>query len=488
MLFPGSDFSAILQRNKEDYASIYDVLQWITPDEAERAAGERVELLTQSLHRISWSYNETKPYCHDLSPGCRMCGSGAWSCLFINGICNARCFYCPAEQTSVDVPTTSSIQFKHPSDYVDYLRAFNFKGVSISGGEPFLTFDRTIQFISAVKRHFGDRIYLWLYTNGILATKEKLLRLRDAGVDEIRFNIGATGYRLDHVRTAVNVINHVTVEIPAVPEQYDLLKQKVREMEDAGVNFLNLHQIRCTPHNYKNLLDRNYTFLHGPAISILESELTALKMLKYVVDERIGIPVHYCSLIYRNRFQTAGARRRSALCIRRPYEDITAAGMIRSLSIRANRETIGSHVATLRSRPDADGLWHLDSSQERLYFSGEIRPLIDLGGLSLTASYHVASLRSYLTYRNLYREIDLNQRKNVVIERRPACREITLADGDITRFDAHVLGNDHGNDGSNEMFTKNGATDNSRRRKASPDTWETIIRSEFIPSGLYEYF
>lgn len=489
MLFPRSEFSAIRQRNREDYASIYDALRWVTPDKAKNAAAERTELLSQLLHQISWSCSETKPYCHDLSPGCRMCGSGTWSCLFINGICNARCFYCPTEQESADVPTTSSIQFKHPSDYVDYLRAFDFKGVSISGGEPFLTFNRTMQFISAVKRNFGDRIYLWLYTNGILATREKCLQLRDAGVDEIRFNIGATGYRLDHVRTAVNVINHVTVEIPAVPEQYDLLKQKVREMKDEGVNFLNLHQIRCTTHNYKNLLDRNYTFLHGPAISILESELTALKIMNYVVSENIGLPVNYCSLVYRNRFQTAGSRRRAALCIKRPYEDITSAGLIRNLSIHGNREIIEKHVTNLKTRDDARGLWHFDSSRERLYFSAEVRPFIDFGGgLLLTVSYHIASLHSALSYRNLYREIDLNGRKKVVIERRPACKEITLSGEDITCFVTHILGTVRRNDDSNEMFNKDVARVNSKWRQSSSDAWETIIRSEYISPGLAEYY
>jgi pyruvate formate-lyase activating enzyme-like uncharacterized protein len=488
MLFPRSDFSAVVKRNQEEYATIYDALRWVTPDEAHRAADIRADILKEAHHGMSWLYHDTKPFVRDISPGCRMCGSGTWSCLFINGMCNGRCFYCPTEQRSSDVPTTSSIQFKDPRDYVDYLSKFDFKGVSISGGEPFLTFDRTLRFITAVKRRFGDAIYLWLYTNGIKVTREKLLQLRDAGVDEIRFNIGATHYRLDHVRAAVSIIDHVTVEIPAVPEAYDVLTEKVREMKDMGVTFLNLHQIRCTPYNYKHLLDRKYTFLHGPAITVLESELTALRLLHYVIAENIGLPVNYCSLVYRNRFQTTGGRRRAAVRIKRPYEDITAAGMIRSLSVRGNREAIGRQADRLRSRQDAEGLWHLDTTQERLYFSGEIRPMIDLDGLSLNVSYHVASLHPSVTYRNLYREIDLNERRNVVVERHPVCKDITLADEDIGRFDVHVLGADGKNDESGVRGATNVPRDNSKGRETSPDEWETICRSEFIPSGLAEYF
>lgn len=41
----------------------------------------------------------------NLSPGCRSCGEGTWSCLFVSGLCNAACFYCPTSQLDKGVPT-----------------------------------------------------------------------------------------------------------------------------------------------------------------------------------------------------------------------------------------------------------------------------------------------------------------------------------------------------------------------------------------------
>ncbi|MCJ7596234.1 MAG: radical SAM protein, partial [Desulfobacterales bacterium] len=135
---------------------------------------------------------------------------GEWSCLFINSICNARCFYCPTEQPSKSEPMTNGIRFANPQDYADYIEKFNIRGVGLSGGEPLLTFDRTLQFLTKIKRRFGDTVHVWLYTNGILATREKFKRLKEAGLDEVRFDISANGYDLEKVREAVGLKETVT--------------------------------------------------------------------------------------------------------------------------------------------------------------------------------------------------------------------------------------------------------------------------------------
>ena len=91
---------------------------------------------------------------------------------------------------------------------------------------------------------------MWLYTSGRFVTSENLQQLRDVGVDEIRFNIGATNYQLDNAKKAIGIIKHVTVEIPAVPEKLELMQSKLHEMQESGINYLNLHQLRLTPYNY----------------------------------------------------------------------------------------------------------------------------------------------------------------------------------------------------------------------------------------------
>lgn len=48
--------------------------------------------------------------------------------------------------------------------------------------------------------------------------------------------------------------------------------------------------------------------LHGPKAMVPESGLTALKSLLYSKEQNIGLPVNYCSYIYRYRFQSRASR------------------------------------------------------------------------------------------------------------------------------------------------------------------------------------
>ena len=147
-----------------------------------------------------------------------------------------------------------------------------------------MTPDLTLDYMSAVRKRCGDDVHLWLYTNGTLLTADLCSRLRDAGLDEIRFDLGAVRYHLKKLRLAVGCIPTVTVEIPAVPEDEELLKRKMVEMAGAGVNHLNLHQIRLTPYNLGPLTARGYTFLHGEKVTVLESELSALRTVRFGLE------------------------------------------------------------------------------------------------------------------------------------------------------------------------------------------------------------
>ena len=122
-----------MESNRREYAEEYDSLSWITQEQAKQASEERLRLITELGSRVGWDYRNTKADTADLSPGCRICGEGTWSCLFVSGRCNCRCFYCPARQDLDDTPTTQTLSFADPLAYADYVQRFGFKGVSISG-------------------------------------------------------------------------------------------------------------------------------------------------------------------------------------------------------------------------------------------------------------------------------------------------------------------------------------------------------------------
>ncbi len=433
---------ALMAKNRQEYGDRYGELRFLSAEEAKKAMERRQELLAALDDRVESGFGGTKLDCSGLSPGCRICGAGSWSCLFINGRCNVRCFYCPTSQEETGLPTTNTVEFRTPADYVAYLERFGFTGASISGGEPLLTPGRSLAFVAAIKKHFGAAMHVWLYTNGTLVDDENLRRLRDAGLDEIRFDIGATGYLLDKPKLAAGIIPTVTVEIPAIPEDLPLLKQKLSEMQDSGVHHLNLHQLRLTPYNFDGLASRGYTFLHGEKVTVLESELTALELLAYGAENRIELPINYCSFVFKNRYQGLASRRRNASFLIKACESLTANGYIRSLNLLGPPEAILHQTEIFRDRGIDNALWSDGSSRNRLAFHPRLWPLIDWNQFSLAIGYGTTRQLSSVSYHNPFATVKINDDKQVIIERAKAVRDLELTGDEVGIF-ARLFLEDH---------------------------------------------
>lgn len=433
-----SQRARIINSNQSEYGDSYSQLTFLAPGSEISAAQLRADLINRIGDRAASICGATKLFSGKLSPGCQICSEGAWSCLFVNGCCNLNCFYCPSQQNDIGLPGTNSINFRSSADYVVYLELLNFRGMSLSGGEPLLTPERTLEFLTAAKRHFGNRLHCWLYTNGSLLTTDLLSRLRDAGLDEIRFDIGAVDYLLEKPAMAVGIIPTVTVEIPAVPEDLNLLKIRLGEMADIGINHLNLHQLRLTPYNYKRFAERSYTYLHGEKITVLESELTALEILLHGLDNHIGIPLNYCSFVYKHHYQRAAARGRGATLMGRAFEELTPAGYLRTLALSGNPEQlnrVAEHLLTLKC-PEDD--WSLTPPGRSLLFSSRLWDFIDFTGLKLSISYTETPVRENLSYRNPFREIKLPSGQKIAIERNKL-KEYELTGPAIQQFAEEFL-------------------------------------------------
>ncbi len=319
--------NSLFNKNRQDFRD-YPAINWLKAWNT----GPLTDRREKSLSGIGNStlFKETKPFHNRLSKGCLLCGQGRWSCLFITAKCNARCFYCPVKQTEDAVPSTQSLNFESPADYADYVKYFGFKGVSFSGGEPLLFFDRTLSYLKAVRKIAGTEVYTWIYTNGTLGSPQLFRKLASAGLDEVRFDIGATGFRLDKIAAARGTVPNITIEIPAIPEETEKLKALMPEMIIAGVTNLNLHQLRLTSHNASHLLRRNYTYFPSERPVVVESELAALELLTRAKNLDLDIGVNYCSFDYKHRFQKAGFRKQLAGKVVQDPGLITENGYIRN--------------------------------------------------------------------------------------------------------------------------------------------------------------
>ena len=87
----------LITTNRHEYGDVYADLPFLTPDQEVLATARRSELIAALDGRVSFGCGGSKLDMRNLSPGCRICVEGSWSCLFINGRCNARCFFCNSE-------------------------------------------------------------------------------------------------------------------------------------------------------------------------------------------------------------------------------------------------------------------------------------------------------------------------------------------------------------------------------------------------------
>jgi uncharacterized protein len=417
----------LIAANIREYGYSYDSLAFPSREQAEASTAERDGLLRWLSGRAEFGCKGTKVDCRGLSPGCRACMEGRWSCLFINGRCNCNCFYCPSPQDQTGAPQTNGIPFASADDYAEYLAALGFTGASLSGGEPLLTMERTVEYLSAIRKRCGDGIHIWLYTNGTLLSGDICRRLRDAGLDEIRLDIGATRYNLKKLRVAVGIIPVITVEIPAVPEELALMKDKLLEMAAAGVNHLNLHQLRLTPHNFKNLASRGYTFIHGEKVTVLESELVALRLVRHALENCIPLPVNYCSFPYKRRFQRAAVRRRGAALAAKGYEEATESGYLRTLAVSGPAPMIASLAGAFSSHNEAAGLWELETGGEGLLFSPRLWPLLRGKVDMVSASYHETAITPALTPTATEGRITLPSGRRLAVARQQVIGPLPVA-------------------------------------------------------------
>jgi pyruvate formate-lyase activating enzyme-like uncharacterized protein len=368
----------------------------LAPEQARQATEERDRLLA-ALGGAHYAAGGCKPHTGDLSPGCQRCIEGVWSCLFINGLCTANCFYCPQDRTMRQErgPIAEEIPFDDPATYVAYLRRFDFRGASFSGGEPLIVFDKVIAYLEEIKAAFGREMYVWLYTNGDLVDAAKLRALRNAGLDELRFDISARDYRLRPVDLARDHLPTVTVEVPAIPEDVATLERCLTELAAIGVDHVNLHQLMASEHNYTAMRARGYTFLPPLAFReppVLESELVALRVMIYAAELGLDLPIHYCSHAYKARYQNLARRRRAALSVREPFERITAAGYLARWSLAAPAEEIAAVAGALRGAGLPAAAWALNDAGTELSLREDLLDHPALDGHAPALGYFEADI------------------------------------------------------------------------------------------------
>ena len=265
----------------------------------------------------------------DLSPGCRACKDGKWDCIFLCFSCNLSCDFCLTPYCHDRANATVMSAFGNDLDTIcEYHADSGVIGIGISGGEPLLDPKRLLFCISELRKRQPDA-YIWAYTNGMLLSKQFFPCLAREGLDELRFNMAATGYADEHVtamlRHAVTSLPAATVEIPAIPEHTKMLQKVLPVWSDMGVKYLNLHELIYERGSPSETMYGTREYCRMPDGHLCEfnphSADLAIEVMKALESSGLKLAVNYCSLANKAR-QLRGRRRIMAPFSLEPYEEL----------------------------------------------------------------------------------------------------------------------------------------------------------------------
>jgi len=168
-------------------------------------------------------------------------------------------------------------------------------GISYVYLEPFMEIEK---YYPVIKKFSDAQIHQHLYTNGTLATEEKLKELGEAGLDEIRFNLGASNCSdkvIKNIGIAKKYIENVGIETPMTPEFFEVFFEKKQAGLETKLDFINCAELHLNENNIYNYYGENMYISRLGYISPIWSRELTLKFMKIADEENWDLTVHDCS-------------------------------------------------------------------------------------------------------------------------------------------------------------------------------------------------
>ncbi|SKA84455.1 hypothetical protein SAMN05443428_10617 [Caloramator quimbayensis] len=235
--------------------------------------------------------------------GCKSCllGTGL-SAVRKTNKCNIECKFCYNYGQLNDIPPVGEGLWeiggtKFYEKDIDLLLSIHEKptGIAYVYLEPFMEIEK---YYSVIKKFSDAGIHQHLYTNGILATEESLKALGEAGLDEIRFNLGATNCSdkvIENIKIAKKYIKNVGIETPMTLEFFNTFFKKKESILNTKLDFINCAELHLNENNIGNYLGDNIYISRLGYISPIWSRELTLKFMKIADEEKWDLVVHDCS-------------------------------------------------------------------------------------------------------------------------------------------------------------------------------------------------
>ena len=236
------------------------------------------------------------------SRGCRSCLTGTGlSAIRKTNKCNLKCKFCydfgqmhcqpPIGEGMWEIGGTKFYE----RDIDLLLNVYNKpSGVSYVYLEPFMEIEK---YYGIIAKFHAAGVHQHLYTNGTLCTEENLKALGEAGLDELRFNLGASNAAdnvIENIALAKKYIPYVGIETPMTPEYSEAFAEKKEKILATGVDFMNCAELHLNPNNIDNYYGENLYMCRRGYISPVWSHELTLQFMKMAAEEQWPCAVHDC--------------------------------------------------------------------------------------------------------------------------------------------------------------------------------------------------
>jgi len=270
-----------------------------------------------------------------LADGCIMCVKGKKLVLFITGICSKNCWYCPLseQKKNKDVIFANEWKISTDKDIIKEAELCNSTGAGITGGDPLLKIDRTVKYIKMLKKHFGKKFHIHLYTPLVNITKEKLKKLYDAGLDEIRIHPDFKNQKFwERVGNITEFDWAVGMEIPVIPKLGNETIKTIKYFLP-HIQFLNLNELEQSSTNEDALMKRNLKTKSLIDYGVKGSQELAIKLVKRFQSK---VRIHYCTTKLKDAVQLATRIKIRAKNAAEPFDKVTTEGLLKRGAIYLN--------------------------------------------------------------------------------------------------------------------------------------------------------
>ena len=288
--------------------------------------------------------------------GCIQCQMGSKLVLFITGNCHWQCDYCPLSETRRDVDWMFANERRCETfdEVIEEARAMRATGAGITGGDPLMAKERTLEGISRLKEEFGPEFHLHMYTS-IPFRPEVASDFADAGLDEIRFHLldlDAERYR-STISACAEAGILTGVEIPCEPDKRDELLSLLDELRDFDISFLNLNELEITVGNHDNMELRGFNLSTEITAGAAGSNELAHEMKSRVmaadqgvadptdgtIREPFGFHLKFCTAVFKDSGQMRRRFLRRGESTIAPHEVLTEDGTLIFGAIDADAES-----------------------------------------------------------------------------------------------------------------------------------------------------